>query len=221
MVEHLAAGSRIDARARCREEVLPGEARRRFGHLPEEGVRKIDEAPPGRALGAVAGSDGFHLRPEAIPRAGREERGAIMLALATTHRDLMALEVDILDADGQRFEEAEAAAIQDFGEQAERELQVIEERHDLAAREDRREMVRPAGPLQVEELRHVETEDAAVEEDESAEGLILRRSRDPALDGEMIEERGDLRGAKGARVSATLEGNERARPVNIGFLGAG
>jgi hypothetical protein len=82
-------------------------------------------------------------------------------------------------------------------------------------------VVRPAGPLQVEELRHVETENAAVEEDESAEGLILRRSRDPALDGERIEERGDLGGAKGARVSATLEGNERARPVNIGFLGAG
>ncbi len=96
-------------------------------------MRKIDEAAPGCAFGAMAGSDDVHLRPEAISRAGREERRAIVLTLAATHHELAALEVDVLDADGERFEEAEAAAIQDLAEEAERGLQVIEEGDDLAA----------------------------------------------------------------------------------------
>jgi hypothetical protein len=36
----------------------------------------------------------------------------------------------------------------------------------------------------------------------------------------MVEERGGLGGAKGARVAAAMEGDEGARPVNIRLLGA-
>jgi hypothetical protein len=97
---------------------------------------------------------------------------------------------------------------------------VIEEPKDLAAPEDRREVMRPAGPLQVEELEQVQVEYSPVEEDESVEGLVLRGSGDPALDGEMVEERGGLGGAKGARVAATMEGDEDPRPMNIRLLGA-
>jgi hypothetical protein len=66
---------------------------------------------------------------------------------------------------------------------------VLEEGDDLAPREDRREMVRPARALQVENLRDVEAKDAAVEEDEGAEGLVLRGGRDSALDGEAVGRR--------------------------------
>jgi hypothetical protein len=103
---------------------------------------------------AVGG--GIHLRQESIPRAGRKVRGATTLALATTHHDLVALEVNLLHVDGQRFEESEAAMIQYLGEEVEWGLQVAEERKDLAAREDRREVMRPAGRLQIEELGQVQ-----------------------------------------------------------------
>jgi hypothetical protein len=81
-------------------------------------------------------------------------------------------------------------------------------------------VMRAAGPLQVEELGQVQTEHAAIEEDESAKGLVLRGRGDPTVYGEMVEERGGLGGAEGARVAATMEADEGARPVNVRFLGA-
>jgi hypothetical protein len=76
--------------------------------------------------------------PEALLSPGGEERRPIALALAATDHDLVTLEVHVLKPDGQRFEEAEAAAVQQLREEAEGRLQPIQEREDLAVREDGR-----------------------------------------------------------------------------------
>jgi hypothetical protein len=103
-----------------------------------EGVREIDEPPPRCPLGAVEDGDRFHLGPEALLSPGGEERRPIALALAAPDHDLVALEVHVLDPDGQRFEQAETAAVQELREEAEGRLQTVQEREDLAVREDGR-----------------------------------------------------------------------------------
>jgi hypothetical protein len=103
-----------------------------------ESVWKIDAPPSRRPFGAVADGDGFHLGAEALLSAGGEERRPITLALAATNRDLVAVEVHILDPDGQRFEEAEAAAMEELREEAEGRRKPVQEQKDLAVREDGR-----------------------------------------------------------------------------------
>jgi hypothetical protein len=80
-------------------------------------------------------------------------------------------------------------------------------------------VVRPPGPLQVEALGQVPVENTAVEEEEGTEGLVLGRGRDPAVDGKVVQERRRVRCAKGARVAATVKGDEGTGPVDVGFFG--
>src|SRR5580700_7613135 len=54
VVEDRAVRRRVGARARGGEEVLPGEALRRAGHLDEQGMGEVDLAAARRKLGAMA-----------------------------------------------------------------------------------------------------------------------------------------------------------------------
>ena len=56
---------------------------------------------------------------------------------------------------------------------------MLEERVHLPAREDGGEVVGPLGTLEAGQRGHVELEDAAVEEDDGAQGLVLRRHGQP------------------------------------------
>jgi hypothetical protein len=73
------------------------------------------------------------------------------------------------------------------------------EAEPLAPREYGREVVGAPGTLDAVEIGDVEREDGAVEEDEGAEGLVLRGGRRAALDREVVREGGDLGGAEGPR----------------------
>ena len=108
-----------------------------------------------------------------------------------------------------------------LGDQAKRRAELLEQRDDLAAAKDRREMLGTVGPLQSVEVRHRDVEDAAVQEDEGTEGLFLRRCGRATLHREMIEEKGDLRRPQPPRVAAPVEDDEGPDPAEVRFLGPG
>jgi hypothetical protein len=211
-MEDRAVRRRVGARARGGEEVLPGEALRGRWHLDAQGVREIDFATARGKLGAVALGDGVELRAEAVPHPRGQEGGAVVVPLASTDGEHVALEVDVLHAEGEAFEEAKAAAATYFRDEPERRLQVLEERAHVAAREDRGEVLGAVSAFEARERRQVEVEDLAVEEGEGAEGLVLGGRRDAAVDGEAVEEGGDLGGAEVAGVAAVVEGDVGADP---------
>ena len=62
-------------------------------------------------------------------------------------------------------------------------------------------------------------EEALVEEENGAEGLVLGGRGGTAVDGEGVEEGGDLARTKLPRVAAVVKPDELADPVGVGFLG--
>src|SRR5580700_11758140 len=73
VVQDRMAGRRGRAGARRREEVLPGKACRRVGHLVPQGEREVDLATAGVELGAVAPLDLLELGLQAVAGPGGQE----------------------------------------------------------------------------------------------------------------------------------------------------
>jgi hypothetical protein len=136
-------------------------------------------------------------------------------ALAATDGDLVAVEVDVLHAQGESFLKAEAGAIQQLAEEAEGRLKAVEQGEDVAAGEDRGEVLGALRALEAFERGKVEFEHLAVEEDQGAEGLVLGGRGDATTHGEVVEEGGELGSAHLTRVTAVVKAYERAHPADI------
>lgn len=110
-------------------------------------------------------------------------------------------QVDVLDAQGQAFRQAQTAAVEELADVPKGRGEFVDYREDLPAREDCGEVLRAPRALQAVQLRHGKVEDAAIREDERAEGLVVRGRRGAALDREVIEESGDVGRGQLARVA--------------------
>jgi hypothetical protein len=112
--------------------------------------------------------------------------------LSGAHGELEAIEVEILYAKAERFEEAEARSVEQARDRTCDPLpHRCQQCSRLVAREHGRELrwtSRPQGRRQDSE---VDAEDVAVEEQERCEGLVLGRGSDTEIDGERSEEGGD------------------------------
>lgn len=139
---------------------------------------------------------------------------------AATDGDLMAFEVDVLHAEGERLLEAEPGAVEQLAEEPEGRVEVVEQREDVAAGEDVGEVLGALRALEVVERGHLDVEHLAVEEDQGAEALVLRGRRDAATHREVVEEGSDLGGAQLARVAPVVKADELAHPAEVGLLGA-
>ena len=143
-----------------------------------------------------------------------------MRALATTHSDLVAFEVDVLDAQAERLAETETGAVEELTEEAEGRFEVVEQGEDVAAREDGGEVIGPLRALETFERGDLHLEDLAVQEDQRAEGLVLSRSGGVPPNRQVVEKRSDLGGAHLARVTPVVEADELTNPAEVGLLGA-
>ncbi len=130
------AAARVGALAARGEDVLPRPALRGAGILDADGVGKVDVAAAARELGVVPGADGPQVRREVGLERGGKHRDAVLLALAVADEDLVAGEVEVLDAQAQRFHEPEARAVEQGRDEARLAAEAGEDAADLVARED-------------------------------------------------------------------------------------
>ena len=206
--------------ARGGEEILPGKHRRRARHLGAHSVGEIDFPTTGGNLDPVASCHLVELSAQSVADPYRQQRRSIVTSFGAAHHDLVALEVDILNPQRQAFEPSETTPVEYFGDEAEERMASFEEGLDLAAREDRRAVLGSTGALQAFRGRHFQAEDALVEEDEGAKGLVLSRGRDATLHGEVVQEGRGFEGAHISGMAAVVEADERADPVEVGLFGA-
>jgi hypothetical protein len=145
-------------------------------------------------------------------------RGAVVGALAAAHGDLVALEVDVLDAQGQRLVDPQARAVQQLTEEPEGRVKLVEQGAHGRAGEHGGEVFGAAGALEAVEGGHVDLEHLAVEKDQRAERLVLRRSRGALAYGQVVEEGRDFGRAQVARMTPVVKAHEGAHPGEVGFL---
>jgi len=90
---------------------------------------------------------------------------------------------------------------------------------NLLARHDDGQSLRFARSNERAEHAQFAAEHAAVEKQESAERLILRRRADIPIDGEMCQEGVDLGLTHGGGVTQPVELDEPARPAHVCAMG--
>jgi hypothetical protein len=91
---------------------------------------------------------------------------------------------------------------------------------DFLGRQDDRQVVRALGIDEVVEPGNLLLEDRAVEEEEGAEGLVLRRCRNLAIDGQRRQEARELRRSHLGGVPLAVEEDVAADPGDVHLLGA-
>lgn len=122
----------------------------------------------------------------------RKHGDAVRAALAFAHDDLVAGEVEILDAQAKALEEPQLRAVEQRPHDPCRAGQRAEQAFHCGAREHDRQAPRAAGPHDIVEPAGIATQHIAVEEQQSRQRLILRRRADLPLDGERGEKTTDV-----------------------------
>jgi hypothetical protein len=89
---------------------------------------------------------------------------------------------------GSTLDQAEARAVEQPAHEPRHPVERVEHGPDLVAGQDDREALRHPGPLDLADRREIGSENASVEEHERAQGLVLRRSRDPVVDRDVGKE---------------------------------
>ena len=146
--------------------------------------------------------------------------GNFRIAFRIAHDNGAAVEIEVLDAQAQAFQQAQAGAVEQLG------LELVDARHlrnhlaRLVFREHLRQVLGRLGADGVDRVVKLLVEHRAIEEQERAEGLILRRRGNVTLDGEMGKKRLDFRAAHVFRVALAVVQDEAAYPIDVGLFGA-
>jgi hypothetical protein len=219
VIENLSPGRWIGAKSRCWEEVSPGEAGSRVCHLCAPSVGQANLAPASGKLLLVPLCHRIELGAPLVARASRKQCRPIMLSFSAADHDLPSIDVDIFDANRERFEESKAAPIEELVNEAKWRDKVLEQGKGVLPREDRREVRWPAGVFERFEPGDFQVEDPLVEEEERAERLVLRGCRGAASNPKLIAKGRDLFCAHLSWVLPAVELNELPDPVNVRLFG--
>jgi hypothetical protein len=138
--------------------------------------------------------------------AGREHGDAIFVALAGAHDDLIALEVDILDAQGEALVDAQATAVEEQGDEVVDAGELVEHLLNLVSGEDGWQAPAFSSAEHVDGFVDGQFEDVAVKEQDGVQCLVLGGRRHVTCNGEVGEEGFHLVIAHGGRMGcAPLE----------------
>jgi len=146
----------------------------------------------------------------------------VLVPLATADDDLSSRQVHVLDAQLAALQQAEAAAVEESGHQAEDAIgpvHVLQDRRHLRRRQDHGQPFRPPGPHRVDAAQ-VDLQHLLVQKEQGVERLVLRAGRDATVDRQVGEELLDLGGAHVTRVPFAVEEDESRDPLDIAGLGA-
>ena len=125
-----------------------------------------------------------HLREmveERLLAGGGQHRHAVLLSLAIADVDLVAREVDVLDAQVQALQQPEPAAVQEPAHEEDHAVHVGEQLPRFVPGQNHRQAGGPLGADDALEQADLPLQDVPVEEDEGAQGLRLGRGADVLL----------------------------------------
>jgi len=199
----------------CREHRRTPSYLREIGQIRCGGP---DLAAPGGDVCAMSLLDQVDLLRELVAQASGQESCAVVLAFAASNDDLSPLEIDVFHAQRQALREPQAAAIHEPAHQAKRRSERREDSEHVAARQHRGQVYRSLRPVEAREVADLDLEDTLVEEDDSAQRLVLCRRGDAPFDGEVVKEGGQLFRLHHTRVLAAMEPKHLANPVEVGAL---
>lgn len=158
--------------------------------------------------------------PKELDEAIGQDGDAILGPFTVAHNDLSLIEIHILDPQSQALDQAQAGAIKQLGDQLMRAGHRGEDLLSLFFRQDRRETFGLLGTDGVDRALQVFLEHVLVEEQQRAESLILRGSRDVPIHCQVGEVLLDLGRSHLLWVAFIVEEDEAPDPTDVGFLGA-
>ena len=128
-------------------------------------------------------------------------------------------EVDVFDAKAKTFEEAQSAPIKEMGHETVVAFELGENGAGLGSRENDGQLGRAPDPLDSGNKLELPFEHLLIKEKKRAEGLILSRRGDMAVDGEMAQEGRDLFLAHIGWVLLVVEKDISPNPLHIELFG--
>ena len=191
-----------------------------IGVLGFEGIRKMDS---GKVLRAVIVEENARFREllaEGLVEIFREHGDAVFGTLALADMNGVGGEIEILDAEGKHFRKAHTGAVEKARHQQRLALEMGKGGFYFVAGEDDGEAALCFGFGDFAKIADGDLQDFFVEEDEGAEGGVLRRGSNIALLGEISEVGDDGLGAKICGMLFLVKENEAADGCDVGFLRA-
>jgi len=156
------------------EYVLPAPFLGGVGVFLGERIWQVDGAVAFLKVLLVQLLDFFELRLEVFDQFGRQGDGAVLFAFAFADGDLVAFEVDVLDAQADEFDDSSPGGIHEFGHETLYAGEVGEETGGFVEAEDDGELFGAFGTDEgFAEVLDFDFQDVFVEEHEGTKRLIL------------------------------------------------
>src|SRR5262245_24907984 len=212
------AGLAIDVAARGRKQPLPRPLAPRVRIFSGQSVGQFDPAGSSLEVQPMLGSDGIQVLQKLRLDGSGHHGAAILVAFAGANDDLVAGSVQVRNAQPGALEEAESGAIEEEAHEPNHSLHVTEDGADFLTGQHDGQVLRTLHIDEVIEPRELLAKDLAVEKQERAQGLILRRCRHLAFDSQGIQEAGDFRSRHFGGMALAVEEEVAADPRNVGLL---
>jgi hypothetical protein len=210
--------ARVSADSPCGENELPAPVGGRIGILPIEGRRKCDAAETVGQITLMLSPDVFEMCRQARLDAAGKHRPTILLPFATPDHDLMAVEIEIFDAQLERLLKPEPSPVEQRHDEPRDSCQLVYDGAHLVNAEDDRDAYRAVCVRHVIDRSGIKTKHVPIQEQERAERLVLCRRADLLNHREVREIPTDLVAAHLRRMSLAVENNKPSNPRGVGFF---
>jgi len=187
---------------------LPESLAAGVGEFAVERVRQVDTAEAFGEISFVQTLDALEMLPERRNDGIGQHGYAIFIAFGVTDDHGAALEVNILDAQAEALQEAQPRAIEEPGHQLVSSRQVGDDLFHLVSGEDGGQVLGFLGPHDADGIDELLAQNVTIQEEQRSEGLILCRSGDVLVYGQVGEERRD---------PSTGSGHVSAPPSSLGW----
>jgi hypothetical protein len=145
----------------------------------------------------------------------RQDRGSVLVAFWTSHRDLASAEIHIFEAQRDALVDTQSCAIHQLGHEQGGSAHVSEHIAHLARAEHDRQAIAALHATKASQLSEWLFENLAIEKDDRVEGLSLRWSRNVTINGQMVQKALDVMFIELTRMLLAMKENELASPVPI------
>ena len=220
VVPPLDAASWVERAAIGGKNILPAPIARSVRVFSFERRRQPDSAESGTKITRMKFLGLAQLHAEGVYQALGKYRDPVLRALSVANEDCAAREVDVLDSQTSGLHDAQPRAIEKFPEQAMRSVERGEQSCNFLPRKHNGQAYRHLRVPDAIEQRQFARQHLAIEEQQRALSLVLRRSGYLQIDGKVGQKRFNVCTRQIRRMAIAMKANEAFDPVDICLLGA-